>query len=92
MRDAWKGLKILTGHDQTKEESPLLTEEGSGDRLNSFYARFDNIDFCNVLGSYNMNGLTYSMTGSTGSNKRSCITTILDRKVASRHMESERSF
>ena len=45
MRDAWKGLKLLTGQDQTKKESLLLTEEGSTDRLNSFYARFDNTDF-----------------------------------------------
>ena len=36
MRDAWKGLKMLTGQDQTKKESPLLAEEGSTDRLNSF--------------------------------------------------------
>ena len=36
---------MLTGQDQTKKESPLLTEEGSTDRLNSFYARFDNTDF-----------------------------------------------
>ena len=45
MRYAWKGLKMLTGQDQTKKESPLLTEEGSADRLNNFYARFDNSDF-----------------------------------------------
>ena len=45
MRDTWKGLKMLTGQDQTNKESPLLTEEGSADRLKSFYARFDNIDF-----------------------------------------------
>ena len=31
MRDTWKGLKMLTGQDQTKKESPLLTEEGSTD-------------------------------------------------------------
>ena len=45
MRDAWRGLKMLTGQDQAKKESSLLTEEGSADRLNSFYARFDNKDF-----------------------------------------------
>ena len=36
MRDAWKGLKMLTGQDQTKKKSPLLTEEGSTDRLIAF--------------------------------------------------------
>ena len=41
MRDAWKGIRILTGQDKAKKESPLLQGEGSADRLNSFYARFD---------------------------------------------------
>ena len=45
MRDAWKGLKMLTGQDQTKKESSLLTEEESVDLLNNFYPRFDNSDF-----------------------------------------------
>ena len=31
MRDAWKGLKLLTGQDQTRKESALLTEEGSAE-------------------------------------------------------------
>ena len=45
MRDAWKGIRVLTGQDKAKKESPLLQEEGSADRLNSFYARFDDKDF-----------------------------------------------
>ena len=47
MRDAWKGIRTLTGQDNSKKESPLLQSEGAADRLNSFYARFDNKDFSN---------------------------------------------
>ena len=45
MRDAWKGLTMLTSQDQTKKEIPLVSEEGSTNRLNSFYAHFDKTDF-----------------------------------------------
>ena len=37
MRDAWKGLKMHTGQEQTKKESPLLTEEVSASNSSSSY-------------------------------------------------------
>lgn len=36
---------MLTGQDKVKKESPLLQDDGSADRLNNFYARFDDKDF-----------------------------------------------
>lgn len=46
MKEAWKGLKVLTGQEKSSKECALLNE-GAADRLNSFYARFDNHDFSN---------------------------------------------
>ncbi len=45
MKDAWKGLNVLTGREKSKKECSLLNEEGAANRLNSFYARFDTVDF-----------------------------------------------
>ena len=44
-KEAWKGLNIITGRDKAKKDSELLRKPGSADRLNSFYARFDDKDF-----------------------------------------------
>ena len=44
-KDAWKGLKELTDMTKAKKEPALLKEPGSAERINKFYARFDNIDF-----------------------------------------------
>lgn len=44
-RDAWKGLNMLTGRNKSQKECALLNPPGSADRLNSFYARFDDKDF-----------------------------------------------
>ena len=45
MKDAWNGLKILTGQKEDKKASSLTSTPGAADRLNHFYARFDNKDF-----------------------------------------------
>ena len=44
-KDAWKGLQHLTGMTKTTKDPSILSEKGSADRLNEFYARFDNINF-----------------------------------------------
>ena len=38
-------VNIITGRDKAKKDSELLRKPGSADRLNSFYARFDDKDF-----------------------------------------------
>ena len=45
MKDAWSGLKILTGQKDEKKANSLTSTPGSADRLNVFYSRFDNIDY-----------------------------------------------
>ena len=45
MKDAWKGLKTITGQGTSKKSCPLTRPPGSADRLNVFYSRFDNKDF-----------------------------------------------
>ena len=45
MHDAWKGLKTLTGMEKKHKEPAILGVKGSADRLNSFYARFNDKDF-----------------------------------------------
>lgn len=45
MKDAWKGLKSLTGQVKSKENIAIINDAGSADRLNNFYARFDKYDF-----------------------------------------------
>jgi hypothetical protein len=49
VREAWRGLRVLTGMDQQQKDPALLQEPGSADRLNRFYARFDCRDFNNEL-------------------------------------------
>ena len=44
-KDAWKGLKVLTGVENERKEPVFLSQPGSADRLNHFYARFDKKDF-----------------------------------------------
>ena len=44
-RDAWKGLRILTGQEERRQDNMLTNTPGSADRLNHFYARFDCHDF-----------------------------------------------
>jgi hypothetical protein len=44
-RDAWRGLKILTGMEKVRRESALISAPGADDRLNDFYCRFDDKDF-----------------------------------------------
>ena len=44
-KDAWKGLKVLTGVENKRKEPVFLSQPGSADRLNRFYARFDKKDF-----------------------------------------------
>jgi hypothetical protein len=44
-QDAWRGLKVLLGTDKKRKDPAILCDPGSADRLNKFYARFDNIDF-----------------------------------------------
>jgi len=44
-KDAWRGLQHLTGMVKTTKDPSILGEKGSADRLNKFYARFDNTDF-----------------------------------------------
>ena len=45
MKDAWSGLKQLTGMAHTHSEPSLLCSQGSAARLNTFYAWFDDKDF-----------------------------------------------
>lgn len=45
MKDAWTGLKTLTGQNETKKACSLTSTPGSADRLNTFYSRFDTKDF-----------------------------------------------
>ena len=49
MKDAWKGLKCLTGQSSSKKPCALTKEAGSAERLNHFYARFDKEDFSHEL-------------------------------------------
>lgn len=44
-KDAWRGLKMLTGMNQRRKDPSILLETGAADRLNQFYARFDNKDY-----------------------------------------------
>jgi hypothetical protein len=44
-RDAWKGLRTLTGQGRGNSSDALTNVPGAADRLNQFYARFDDIDF-----------------------------------------------
>ena len=44
-RDAWRGLKVLTGTEKNNKEPAILSEHGAADRLNKFYACFDTVDF-----------------------------------------------
>ena len=44
MKDAWKGLHLLTGQKRKKVNS-LTSTPGSAERLNNFYSRFNKIDF-----------------------------------------------
>ena len=37
MKDAWNGLKLLTGQKEGKKASNLTSTPGSADRLNLFY-------------------------------------------------------
>ena len=51
MKDAWKGLKLLTGQKEGKKASiysSLTSTPGSADRLNLFYSRFDNKDYSSI--------------------------------------------
>ena len=45
MKDAWKGLKTITGQGTSKKSCPLTRPPGSADRSNVFYSRFNNKDF-----------------------------------------------
>ena len=45
MKDPLKGLKTITGQKKVKKECALLQEVGSAERMNQFYACFDNKDF-----------------------------------------------
>ena len=45
MKDAWSGLKILTGQKEEKKANSLTSTSGTADRLNVFYSRFDNVDY-----------------------------------------------
>ena len=44
-KDAWKGLKVLTGVENKRKEPVFLSQPGSAERLNHFYVRFDKKDF-----------------------------------------------
>ena len=44
MKDAWQGLRLLTGSGKIRSEIALTNTPGSADRLNEFYARFDSSD------------------------------------------------
>ena len=48
MKDAWKGLKLLTEQKEGKKASSLTSTPGSADRLNPFYSRFDNKDYSSI--------------------------------------------
>ena len=50
VREAWRGLRVLTGMEQRQKDPAILQEPGSADRLNRFYARFDCKDFNSELG------------------------------------------
>ena len=47
-RDAWRGLKTLTGMEKIRRDPAIITEPGSADRLNAFYSRFDDSDLTQV--------------------------------------------
>ena len=44
-KEAWRGLKILTGMEEKKRDPAIITTPGSAERLNIFYSRFDDKDF-----------------------------------------------
>ncbi len=48
MKDAWNGLNIITGRKTAKKACSLTSTPGSDDRLNNFYARFDDKDFSTI--------------------------------------------
>ena len=48
MKDAWTGLKVLTGQNKARKACSLTSTAGAADRLNQFYSRFDNKDFSNI--------------------------------------------
>ena len=48
MKDAWKGLKTITGQGKFQGIPALITTPGSADCLNKFYARFDCFDFTDI--------------------------------------------
>ena len=45
MKDAWKGLRLITGQEKSRKDSAVTSTSGPADHLNSFYARFDKTDF-----------------------------------------------
>ena len=47
IKEAWKGMKELTGMNKRKKDPSILNEPGSAQCLNKFYARFDCVD-CSV--------------------------------------------
>lgn len=46
-KDAWKGLKAITGMAKRNTTPALFSTHGTGDELNNFYSRFDCVDFSN---------------------------------------------
>jgi len=48
MKDAWKGLKLLTGQKEGKKASSMTNAPGSADRLNSLYSLSDNKDYSSI--------------------------------------------
>ena len=48
MKDAWKGLKALTGQKEGRKASSVPSTPGSADRLTSPYSRFANRDYSSI--------------------------------------------
>ena len=48
-KNASKCLKVLIGMDQRRKDPRILHESGSAERLNKFYATFDDKDYCNSM-------------------------------------------
>lgn len=63
-KEAWRGLRIITGMADTKKENSYLSSSGIADRLNNFYSRFDDKDFT-VIHQQMKEQLTHSLQNFT---------------------------
>ena len=76
--DAWKGLKVLLGTETKRKDPAIVCTPGSAERLNKFYARFDNHDFSNE----HRNLLTHLKSSLSGQELHSLPTEAVQKVLA----------